>query len=105
MGQNIVVLWREMFIAIRHMWCLDWHRTEETTGNWDLIEDIEEEVLKSFYKLSHISKFWFDVLLSRFNYFCTLQLKSYIMGKVKNWIFIIYFMFKQWWELKMINLL
>jgi len=81
MGQNIVVLWREMWIAIRHMRCLDWHTTEETTGNWDLMEDIEEEVLKSFYKLSHFSKFRFDVLLSRFNYFCALQLKSYIMEK------------------------
>ena len=70
------------------------------------MQDTEEGVLKSFYKLSHFSTFRFGVLISRFKLFLYSAVEVICYGKgVKSWIFIIYFMFKQRRELKMINLM
>jgi hypothetical protein len=70
--------------------------TEEIAGNWDLMQDTEEGVLKSSYKLSHFSTFRFGVLISRFKCFLysAVEVVHYAKG-AKIWLFIIYFMFKQ----------
>jgi len=70
------------------------------------MQDAEEGVLKSFYKVPHFSTFRFGVLIIRFKLFLYSAFEVlYYVAQVKSWIFIIYFLFKQWRELKMINLL
>jgi len=70
------------------------------------MQDAAEGVLKSFYKFPNFSTFRFGVLIIRFKLFLYSAVEVlYYVKEVKSWIFIIYFVFKQWRELKMINLL